>query len=74
MTTIQEVVEKLIASGLTQTEIGNQLGISHSMVSRYRTGYLASLDVAKRWYIQSGEVLHPFAKESIIKEIKDSNE
>ena len=74
MTTIQEVVEKLMNEGLTQTEIGNTLGISHSMVSRYRTGYLASLDVAKRWYIQCGEVLHPFAEESLIKEIKDSNE
>lgn len=74
MTTIQEVVKRLMDEKLTQTEIGNKLGISNSMVSRYRKGYLASLDVAKRWYIQSGEVLHPFAEESIIKEIKDSNE
>ena len=74
MTTIQEVVKRLMDEKLTQTEIGNKLGISNSMVSRYRKGYLASLDVAKRWYIQSGEALHPFAEESIIKEIKDSNE
>ncbi len=70
MITIQEEVIKL-SKEHKLVEIGDMLGISYSMVSRYKVDYLPSIEVAKRYYTLTNKVLHPFAEESLIKEIQN---
>ena len=73
MLTIQEYITNRFASEpyLTNVELGKELGISKSMISHYKQGYFPSLDVAKLVYSRDGVVLHPYAKESLEKELSD---
>jgi len=59
---IQELVSSYIEEGLKTTEIAEKLGVSQPMVSQYKKGYNASLDVACKVYKDYNIVLFPFGE------------
>lgn len=62
---IQELITNYKEQGLTDTEIASKLSISQPMVSQYKKGYNASLDLARRIFKIEGIVLYPFRKEAV---------
>lgn len=67
---IKEHIEELIAMGKKSCDIAVELGISTPMISQYKNHkWNASLDVAKKVYVDTGKVLHPFSEESLKYEI-----
>jgi predicted transcriptional regulator len=66
--TIQDYIKQMGPKPIA--EIAKELGVSMPMVSQYKKGFNASLEVAKRVYKEKGIVLHPFSKESLQYEIK----
>ena len=72
--TIQRYISDNTEKGLKHTDISKKLGVSTCMVSSYKNNsYKPSITVAKRVYKNENIVLHPFAEESLIKEIKDDS-
>ncbi len=69
MATIQEYVESKLEE-VEAKELAKALGVSASMISAYKKSFNPSLEVAKRVYQMDGIVLHPFAEESLKKEIE----
>ncbi len=64
MVKIQEYVKTLSESTSSQ-EIADKLGISVSMVSHYKKGYNASIEVAVKVYKTEKIVLFPFSEEAL---------
>ena len=72
---IKDYVEELTTNGMKSSEIAKFLSVSTPMVSSYRNHkWNASLEVAKKVYVETGRVLHPFSEESLKFEIGENNE
>lgn len=68
MVTIQDIIKSFKDEGLNDITIANKLGISQPMVSQYKRGFKASLDVARRIYKNDGTVVYPFSREAVERE------
>jgi transcriptional regulator with XRE-family HTH domain len=64
MVKIQEYIKELSEKHSSQ-EIADKLGISVSMVSHYKKGYNASIEVAVKVYKAEKLVLFPFSEEAL---------
>ena len=75
ITKIHEYIRQKLESGTTPQELSNMMGVSTAMVSKYKAnkGYRPSLNVAKAVFIADRVALHPFAKESLLKELNELN-
>ena len=67
---VQELIAQLGEEGLKTTEIAEVLGVSQPMISQYRKGYNASIDVAIKIFKDRGLELFPFSKE-VLKELSN---
>lgn len=74
MVTIQQYIDELVDSGEGNRDIGERLGVSYAMVSKYKKDYYPSLAVAKKVYTMENIVLHPYSEESLKFEIKVDND
>lgn len=68
MITIQDMIKEYRKKGLNDTGIAKHLCISQPMVSQYKRGFKASLDVARRIYKNDGTVVYPFSREAVERE------
>ena len=68
MVTIQDIIKSFKDEGLNDITIANKLGISQPMVSQYKRGFKAALDVARRIYKNDGTVVYPFSREAVERE------
>lgn len=71
MTDIKEYIQDKRDKGFLLRDVAKRLNITVAMVCNYsRMSYYPSLPVAKRVYELERIVLHPYAEESLIKEIE----
>lgn len=68
MITIQDMIKEYRKKGLNDTGIAKHLCISQPMVSQYKRGFKASLDIARRIYKLEGIVVYPFCQEAVERE------
>lgn len=70
VTYIADYIIEKVDSGMSGYEIADELGVSVSMVSSYKhNNYNPSIGVAKKVYVDTNIVLHPFSEESLKIEI-----
>lgn len=59
---VQDLISQLSEEGMKQSEIADELGVSQPMISQYKKGFNASLDVALKMYQEKDLVLFPFGE------------